>query len=666
MTLKRQLLLASLLMLMIPWAGLQFVLELDEALRDQAAEQLGTQARRMASLAETELSSVPPVEHRNDIIYASQLSGPPNLDGYADDWPGYEYDDQPWQTVHGDSTELSWQASVHGRHLYLLIRTNWGRPVYFNPAAPGQPHEFLRLRWQDEGKIRERLVRTAAPGRVVGQVPDTARRQDHRVTGHWESRSDGYQLELRLPRPGFGERLGFEVVWPDPDNPEISHSLGTSQQPPSTLGGRLPELEARLDDLLAVGQRVLVREPAGWVTGHGHRPLADATTDLDDLGPLEILERIVLNGLRALVRLNQPEPAAFDASSEYLADRPGPGLVEHPDGERLLMVTEPLEDGRLLVLEQTLDRILALSGSTLGSVIARSALLIVALMLVLLGYASWLSWRIARLQKAVRASVDPDGRILAGVPASSAKDELGELSRQFSQMVERLQGYTDYLESFSRRLSHELKTPVAVIRSSLDNLDHASSDKERRNYRDRARAATDRLSQILQGMSEAARLEQSFDHAEKETFDLDPVLRETAGAYQALAPEHRIRYQGPDHGAPLTGSPELMVQMLDKLVDNARDFTPEGGLILITLSRQGDQLQLTVFNEGSALPEALARDIFNPFVSIRGGNAEGHLGQGLLIVRLIAEHHGGRVRADNHCSDGLEGARFRIDLPAAP
>ena len=78
----------------------------------------------------------------------------------------------------------------------------------------------------------------------------------------------------------------------------------------------------------------------------------------------------------------------------------------------------------------------------------------------------------------------------------------------------------------------------------------------------------------------------------------------------------------------------------------------------------GQGLRLGVFNEGPSLPESLARDIFNPFVSVREGSGEGHLGQGLLIVRLIAEHHGGHVRAENHRQDGISGVRFEVDLPA--
>ena len=115
----------------------------------------------------------------------------------------------------------------------------------------------------------------------------------------------------------------------------------------------------------------------------------------------------------------------------------------------------------------------------------------------------------------------------------------------------------------------------------------------------------------------------------------------------------------------MTGSPELLVQMLDKLVDNARDFTPEGGQIIVALESADDQLRLSVTNEGSQLPEQLASDIFSPFVTVREPAAEGHLGQGLLIVRLIADHHRGTVTANN-VQTPLQGVRFTVTLPRNP
>jgi signal transduction histidine kinase len=203
------------------------------------------------------------------------------------------------------------------------------------------------------------------------------------------------------------------------------------------------------------------------------------------------------------------------------------------------------------------------------------------------------------------------------------------------------------------------------VRSSLENLSHSETEEERSQYIGRAASATERLRQILNGMSEAARLEQSFDNADKEAFDLADVISQATAAYQILDPHHQFNYTGPESDINLTGSPELMVQLLDKLVDNARDFTSEGGRIFIGLEQTEHSVCLSVFNEGSALPDNPDTSIFSPFVSVREGKEEGHLGQGLLIVQLIADFHGGHVEAENEVRNGIDGVCFRVIIPPA-
>lgn len=665
MTLKRQLFLASLLMLLIPWAGLSFVLELDAALREQALQKLQRQAERLAERAGDALVGTPPVAADAAVIYVDALTQPIHLDGYGAEWPGF--DDEtgalPWQSTPGAGDgRARWHAASDGASLFLLIRHDGQATRFYSPAQPERPYDRVRLWLQQPGTALDSptarqswLLRPFAPGSLWGLGESGP---DHRVRGFWEAVRGGWQLELQLPRPPDGSQLGFAI------DPATGHD-----QPLLPLVFRQPTLERQLAAYLDPGQRLRLVEAGGWLRADTERAPATPPTDIDDLSPLQILERISLNLLRHLVQWYQPEPTAVpDAGPHRVAmDRlPATGLIRHPGQGRWLMVTQPVLGQRTLILEQSLDQLLTLSGTTLGSVIARSALVIVTLMLALLGYASWLSWRITRLQAQVSATVDPDGRITGRLASGTARDELGQLQSRFAQMVDRLSGYHAYLESFSRRLSHELKTPVAVVRSSLENLVHARSEAERTQYTERAVAATERLRQILHGMSEAARLEQSFDHADKEPFDLAEVVAQAAEAYQALSPRHRIHYQGPARGATVVGSPELMVQLLDKLVDNARDFTPEGGRIEIRLESRPDHRRLSVFNEGSRLPDDGAADIFGAFVSHRPGAGEGHLGQGLLIVRLIADYHGAVVEAGNQTQGGIDGVCFRVIIPARP
>lgn len=661
MTLKRQLLAASLLMLVIPWAGLQFVLELDDALRSQAIQQLRNQAERMATAIRDRLP--PPGEGRT--LYAETLNHRLNIDGYGDDWSGYNDTESQSAPTPAKEHAISWQLAVDDEEVYLLLRVNAPTPVaYFDPGQPELPYEQVRLYWLAGGQLQQRDIRTPAPGPVVGWHPGRIPRPDHQVTGSWQATGGGYQLELKLPRPE-SDRFSFSVWRPDHGSGSLTQVGGPGPKPSlPRLVARRPDLEQHLATSLSPGQTVRVLDRQGWILADRNVAAEDTRPAFDSLGPMQIIEQISLNGLRALVRHFQPAPnrlpeTGFRIDPDLL---PREGIVRHAGASPNLMVSTGLPGGQSLILEQSLDQLLTLSGNALGSVIARSTLLIVALMLALLGYASWLSWRITRLQRSVRACVDDDGRVLGTMPTTRARDELGELSRQFSHMTDRLQGYTRYLESFARRLSHELKTPVAVVRSSLENLSEDHRPENQTIYLQRAHQATDRLSQILQGMSEAARLEQSFDQAEKEPFDLAQVAAEAAGAYQALSPDHRIHYEGPESGVVIQGSPELIVQQLDKLVDNARDFTPDGGAIVIGVKPEGEGTALSVFNEGPSLPTHLTSEIFSPFVSLRDGADQGHLGQGLLIVRLIAEFHRGSVMAQN-APDG-RGVIFRIWLPA--
>ncbi|MGO1461445.1 MAG: ATP-binding protein [Marinobacter sp.] len=687
MTLKRQLFIASLLMLLIPWAGLQFVLELDQALRQQALQHLQDQAERLAETAGDLSLGLPRLTPRTPAIYVESLESPLNLDGYGSDWPGYdeELQRQNWQPIEpaeqptdsADGRSMRWQAATDQSHLYLLIRIRNSQPLFFNPGAPEQSHDQLRL-WltaangnlDTDRQPESWLIRTPAPGKVhattqaSGQtVSNTNRKPDYRVHGAWQTVSNGWQLELELPKPANGSRLGFAARQPgSSDRVQIS----TSINPLPVLVARQPDIERQLSPGMSRGQHARLVESAGWVIAQQTTPSRQAPPEFETLSPLQVIERISLNVLQALVQVYQPKPVTLTASTNRLnMDRlPGEGLVRHEDNSTWLMTTKPVFGGRTLILEQSLDQLLTLSGSALGSVIARSMLIIIGLTLVLLGYASWLSWRIAGLQRAVSASTDQDGRITGTVPASRAQDELGQLQNHFAQMANRLHGYNHYLESFSQRLSHELKTPVAVVRSSLENLSHSESDEERAQYIGRATAATERLRKILNGMSEATRLEQSFDHADKEMFDLADVIGQATAAYQALDSHHQFDYAGPESGVNVQGSPELMVQLLDKLVDNARDFTPQDGWIQIALEQTESHICLLVFNQGQALPNNAGTSIFSPFVSVRKGREEGHLGQGLLIVQLIADFHGGRVAASNEVRNKHDGVCFRVFVPA--
>ena len=160
-------------------------------------------------------------------------------------------------------------------------------------------------------------------------------------------------------------------------------------------------------------------------------------------------------------------------------------------------------------------------------------------------------------------------------------------------------------------------------------------------------------------MSEASRTEQLIEHAEPETFDLGKVLESTIAAYNDAWPERKFTFDNRVGDASFFGSPELITQMLDKLADNAVEFSADGDEIRLSLNADDENIIISIFNPGPPLPDNMRTQLFHSMVSVRKGGGKRHLGLGLYVARLIVEGHNGTISADNM----EDGVMFTIMLP---
>jgi dedicated sortase system histidine kinase len=339
----------------------------------------------------------------------------------------------------------------------------------------------------------------------------------------------------------------------------------------------------------------------------------------------------------------------------------------HSPDERavILSAAHPIWDGEqvvgAVVVEETTNAIRSLSNRTLEKLTAVTLVAFGLGALALLAFASRLSLRLRRLRDEAEDAIDSQGRVKKLIAGSGAQDEIGDLSRSFSTALERLAQYNAYLEKLGGRLTHELRTPITVVRSSLENLKMEPLPETARVYTDRAAQGVVRLETILTRMSEATRLEQLVRQHERERFDARDVVRGCVGGYASIYPKTKFALSLPETPVTLQGAPDLYAQMLDKLAANAADFSPPHELVRIRVDEQGT---LTVSNTGRLLPAEMAGRLFESMVSVRsGGGSEPHLGLGLYIVRLIAEFHGGHARAANR-EDG-SGVVVRVECPSA-
>jgi two-component system sensor histidine kinase ChvG len=392
------------------------------------------------------------------------------------------------------------------------------------------------------------------------------------------------------------------------------------------------------------------------------------------------IERTLLHPLYGLVLAQPTEEFAEDSAGEALAnmrevDGALAGILttarrRTPDGRAVIVAAaHPIWVGDqvegAVVVEETANSALRQRNRAFERLftIVLATLLVGSVALTL--FASRLTARIRKLRDDAEAAIDAQGRVRGALAGSRAGDEIGDLSRSFSSVLSRLAQYAGYRENMASRLSHELRTPLAVVRSSLDNLRLQPLPDDARVYIDRAQGGLQRLAEILTRMTEATRLEQSLRDAERERFDLGALVSGCVDGYRLAYPGRSIVFTAPAASLAMDGAPDLIAQMLDKLVANAHEFAPPGTAIEVRLARSGDRARLETENEGPRLPEGMRERLFDSMVSIRpeSGGEVPHLGLGLYIVRLIAEFHRGTVRADDR-ADGA-GVVVTVLLPLA-
>jgi signal transduction histidine kinase len=327
------------------------------------------------------------------------------------------------------------------------------------------------------------------------------------------------------------------------------------------------------------------------------------------------------------------------------------------DGKQILGVIQ---------LAQTADRWLTLRDRALTRLL--NLTLFVTLFAV--GAAFWfagrMTLRISRLGTAAENALGREGNLARNLPETESRDELGDLSRSFSSLLGRLDEYTGYLRTLAGKLAHEIRTPLTIIRSSLENLESEAQasggmGENARVYIARAREGSERLGAILAAMGAATRVEEAITHSERQRFDLAALVRATVDAYGGAFPNRRFTCEVPAESVDMNGAPELVVQMLDKLVDNAVDFSTDGATISVALRADATHAEVSVANPGPPLPAEASTRLFESLWQSRAeSDRRPHFGLGLYIVRLIAEFHGGSAQAANLPDNS--GAVFSVRL----
>ncbi|NQY37450.1 MAG: proteobacterial dedicated sortase system histidine kinase [Alteromonadaceae bacterium] len=515
-----------------------------------------------------------------------------------------------------------------------------------------------------------------------------------KIQGQWLPTQQGYNIELRVPLTEVGNNIAFAIHDVDKVNGEILTSVGSAD--PSrfdTLGTILvpsPEIERIVKGMSYTNSSI-------WVVDQHHRVLATGgdikqangvwNTRENSTGKSGFWHNIEQNWLLPLYYKVLTKPSNDFIDQLYDAGNLTGKHIESAMSGKAQSQWRLTQDKKALILsaaypifinnkvqgavivEETTNGIRTLRNRALEKLFS-SILAIISLgTLAFFLFATRISSRIRLLRNQAELAIDEHGRInfLDGknvMPASTTNDEIGDLSRSFSTAVNRLSQYNHYLENMSSRLSHELRTPIAIVRTSLENLGMQSLPESANAYIERAQSGINRLNLILTNMSEATRIEQMLHTTDKVAFDFNQVVTGCLQGYQQIFPNIKFVFNNNDSQTyPVLGSPEHIAQLLDKVIANAVEFSQDKQVVVSLNKVNKSELVLTISNKGPLLPEEMKDRLFDSMVSVRSAakQKQPHLGLGLYIARLICEFHQAKISADNNYEP--DGVTITLSVP---
>lgn len=674
----RLLIFSSIFLILLPWFGFHFIEKIEQSLlqgqeeaQSMAASAIATVLRGYTGLFDVDENALYVYPAENDIV----------IDGYDEDW--VQLEDQ--FSFHED-VSFSLLLVANEQYLYAYLKVKDNNIIYRNPRyIPLDSSDHIRLEYIDENNDRRRLVLlTEGQGNISAyEVKKNWQtwKNGHQINvvfGNWRETKSGYDVEFRLPREWLetSRRLSLSIVNVFGENERNPDSIVSTQalKPDLEEAGVLNPLLFQSQEISSVIKNLSESESRICVVDKYRRV------------------RAVIGGLHIQTSLCQ----AIDKVSETLVDKVLLGQSNEQqqatryveNGETLIVAAFPVYDGDEIIgavlVSKNSRQILALQRDTLKDIVLVTLGLFALVFVSLLIFSSWLAFRINRLKNQTLSVIDDSGRFIKNINLSdtSHRDEIGELSRSFSSLLDKLNRYTCFLETVPRMLRHEILNPVNTISMSLQNLQQNLSRSKGESAGalqniGLANNAILQLQLIVSSLTEAASIDEALTQDEVEVFDIAALLSEYVKNSQLKHSKAKLRYHGIDSGVFVLGNDHRIVQLLDKLKDNALDFALENTEISFQLDiNQGHNVFIRVKNEGEAIAQQQLDSLFQGMMSHRPAAGSGkantpHLGIGLYVAKQIARYHQGQLQIVNwHSNSGAnqgykQGVEVILILPVA-
>ena len=369
--------------------------------------------------------------------------------------------------------------------------------------------------------------------------------------------------------------------------------------------------------------------------------------------------------------------AMYDEVSSALSGLASSKERVNDRGELIVSVAVPIQRYRAVLGALMLST----RGGDIDRIVRAERLAILQVFLVALGVTILLSVLLAgTIAEPVRRLAQAAETVRRGKNAraqipdfTGRRDEIGDLSGALRDMTNALYNRIDAIESFAADVAHEIKNPLTSLRSAIETFRLAKDEKQKDRLMEIIQEDVRRIDRLISDISNASRLDAELSRTELEDVNVATLLETVCDLFNetGVAGSARVKLDI-DPGAPgregmvVKGFDTRLGQVVRNLIDNALSFSPKGGTVRVSATREPGLIVIRVEDEGQGIaPENFER-IFDRFHTDRPDSFGEHSGLGLAISRQIIEAHGGRIFAGNRMKDGrVLGARFTVELPEA-
>jgi len=693
--------LMSFILVVIPWFSYLYLSEMEDFLvESQSNAQLLT-AEGISTLLNGRsdlFNELPLSPDGYEQLYAHPLEKPIRIDGVRSDW-----EDVLDYNVGFGTRSVPDNRSQPVNQFYLVLGEHNGQVYAFVQVLDDnvifRNRNILRLDLSDhirvtftgkDGKVQKLVITATEEGVTTAYVVDENWRYallgeaENKVPGVLTKTTNGYSVEFRIPLELLGSTKNFGLAVVDVDSMEsrsIESITGTLPSAGREAFGlvllKSPEVLRIIEGLGYSGANIQVIDAQQRVRAEvgSYRDASKTPPNSDPGSSLPFLERLVnwlLNPVYQLVDLSlrdQEYAREDNIITEALEGNPGTDYLLSDEQGEMIIAAHPIIDQNAVIgtviLKQNTNRILEVRRDALKRIVNFSLISVILFASIILAFSVRLAGRIRRLGTEANNAIDHYGRLKTNKISSETNsgDEIGDLARSISGMLARLHQHNQFLENMPRTLRHEINNPLNALSTSLQNLESQPDEEAKTKYIDSAKRGVNRIGMIVQNLADAASLEESLIGEEMEIINLHDLIKNYLANCKVVHPQMEFHYRGSDKALHAQICDFRIEQLLDKLIDNAIDFATPGTAVVLGLTANEREISFSVENAGEPIPDSIKHSLFDSMVTARHKNPDNrlHFGIGLYVVRVIADHHQGRVQAINLSDDS--GVRVEVTLP---